>query len=78
MLSRVITLLEERYPKGTMFGVLPAFGLYLRHVDGITLDNVSLTTGKPDARPAIVAENVRGLTRSGQTPEVSQRAPGTP
>lgn len=72
--ARAIPLLENKYPKGTMFGVFPAFGLYLRHVDGITLDNVSLTTAKPDARPAIVAENVRGLTRSGQTPEVTQRA----
>ena len=47
---------EKGYPEFFMFGkkALPAFGLYLRHADGIVITNVSLRTVSPDARPPIV------------------------
>jgi hypothetical protein len=32
----------DRYPDPEMFGALPAYGLYCRHVDGLTLSNVQL------------------------------------
>ena len=32
--------LEDQYPEYFMFGVLPAYGLYARHVEGLTLNNV--------------------------------------
>ena len=41
-----------------MFGELPAWGLYVRHVDGLTLNNVSLRIKAPDYRPAIVLDDV--------------------
>lgn len=52
---------EKAYPSGSMFGVLPAYGLFIRHVDGILLDNLELTVAMPDARPAMIVEDVRGL-----------------
>ncbi len=51
---------ENRYPEFTMFGELPAWGFFLRHVDGLTLRNVQLTLRARDFRPAIVQDDVRG------------------
>lgn len=44
------------YPEMNMFRgrALPAFGFYIRHADGVRLENVSLRTAAPDRRPAVV------------------------
>jgi hypothetical protein len=44
-----------------MFGELPSWGLYLRHIRNITLKNVQLSLEADDFRPAIVEEDVVGL-----------------
>ncbi|MEI8289141.1 MAG: glycosyl hydrolase family 28 protein [Verrucomicrobiota bacterium] len=51
----------ESYPESTMFGVLPAWGFYLRHAEGIRFENVTLRTKAEDYRPAMVADGVRQL-----------------
>jgi hypothetical protein len=55
----------DSYPESTMFGILPAWGLYLRHAEGIRLENITLRTQVADYRPALVADDVRGLTADG-------------
>lgn len=52
---------ESQYPEFSMFKELPAWGLYIRHADNITLRNVTLRVGDKDYRPAIVSDDVRGL-----------------
>lgn len=47
----------DAYPEFHMFGELPAWGLYLRHVDGISFDNVRFSKSAPDYRPMVVAED---------------------
>lgn len=54
-----------KYPEGTMFGVLPAFGLYARHAQGLSLSNVHLRWDKEDLRPAIIIDDVKDLTIDG-------------
>ncbi|WP_225421484.1 rhamnogalacturonidase [Sphingomonas parva] len=49
-------LLADAYPEPSMFGVTPAWGLWLRHARGVRLDDVRLETERPDARPEIVSE----------------------
>ena len=51
----------DKYPEFTMFGELPSWGFYLRHVRGVTLKNVQLSLEAEDFRPAIVEEDVEGL-----------------
>ena len=51
----------EKYPEFTMFGELPAWGFYLRHVRNITLKNVRLSLANDDFRPAIVDDDVEEL-----------------
>ncbi|MBN2218463.1 MAG: glycoside hydrolase family 28 protein [Pirellulales bacterium] len=53
------------YPEATMFGKLPAYGLYCRHVRGLTLDGVRLETDAPDDRHALVLDDVAGANISG-------------
>ncbi|MCW4462908.1 right-handed parallel beta-helix repeat-containing protein [Sphingomonas sp. BT-65] len=49
--------LPHAYPEPSMFGVTPAWGLWVRHATGIRLRDVRLATETPDGRPEIVAEN---------------------
>jgi hypothetical protein len=50
---------EAAYPEFNMFGkTLPAYGIYARHVRGMTLRAVTTTPLKPDARPATVMIDV--------------------
>lgn len=53
---------SAQYPEFSMFKELPAWGLYLRHADNITLRNVQMTVVGHDYRPCIVADDVNGLT----------------
>jgi hypothetical protein len=46
------------YPEAPMFGKLPASGLYIRHVRGLSLSNVRLHTAAPDGRPPLVLDDV--------------------
>ncbi len=55
----------EKYPEGTMFGVLPAFGFYGRHAEGLTLSNVLTRWDKEDLRPAMIFDDVKDLTLDG-------------
>jgi polygalacturonase len=65
-----------QYPNSNMFGVLPAFGFYTRHAEGIALGNVLLRCEKEDLRPAIVADDVKGLTIDGfRTDTIAGAAP---
>lgn len=56
---------EADYPKVTMYGDLPASGLYLRHARDVTLRNVELGVERGDVRPALVADDVAGLHLTG-------------
>ena len=52
----------QKYPEFTMFGELPSWGLYLRHIRNIKLKDIQLKLVGEDFRPAIVDEDVEGLT----------------
>jgi polygalacturonase len=59
--QRSIPEREKAYPEGWMFGALPAWGLYCRHVRGLKLTNVKLLLATPDPRHAVVFEDVENL-----------------
>ena len=60
---------ENAYPEHNMFGVMPAKGIYLRHVNGIELDGIHLSYDKPDTRPVLVMDDVQGLKLNNITVE---------
>jgi hypothetical protein len=56
----------DHYPEGTMFGVLPSFGLYCRHASGLVLSNVRLDTHDAfEMRSALVMDDVIETTITG-------------
>ena len=55
----------EKYPEYAMFGRLPAYGLYCRHINGLKLSNVQLQLAGEDKRHAVVFEDVRNATIDG-------------
>jgi len=52
--------LADAYPENYMFGTLPAYGFYLRHVSNIAFDDVTVAFGQQDTRPAISLTDVDG------------------
>lgn len=61
LVDREVPEVADKYPSPHMFGKLPAYGLYIRHADGVTLDNVSLSYEEPEHRPGLVCRDVRNL-----------------
>jgi polygalacturonase len=59
--ERVVPENRDKYPEIHMFGTLPAYGFYCRHVKGLRFDNVRIDTMEPDVRPAIVCHDVDQL-----------------
>lgn len=49
------------YPEPGKIGVMPAYGLFARHVRDLELDNVHVSFENDDARPAMVCSDVDGL-----------------
>jgi hypothetical protein len=63
--TRTIPEVPEKYPEYGMFGRLPAYGLYCRHVDGLKLANVQLQVAGADQRHALVLEDVQNASLDG-------------
>ncbi len=51
----------------SFMGILPAYGLYARHVRNLSVRDSSFAAVAPDARPAVALENVEGAVIAGLT-----------
>lgn len=56
---QLVTEAEKDYPEFSMFGEVPAWGFYIRHVKGITLKNIMLANKKEDYRPCLLVNDVQ-------------------
>ncbi|MBI5393975.1 MAG: glycoside hydrolase [Verrucomicrobia bacterium] len=63
--TREVPELPKKYPESTMFGDLPAYGFYCRHVKGLRFYNVQLKTSTADLRHALVCDDVENLAVDG-------------
>lgn len=58
--NRNVPDVPPAYPEVYVYGkILPAKGIYFRYIDGLTLDNVTVETYRPDAREDFVFEHVK-------------------
>lgn len=64
-LSPEVPELPDMYPDASRFGKRPAYGLYARHVNGLTLENVTFDFVAPDVRPALLCDDVERLRVEG-------------
>jgi polygalacturonase len=49
---------EKDYPEPSMFGTTPAHGFFIRHAQGIEINDVEIQCAREDARPAFVLDDV--------------------
>lgn len=54
----------DQYPESNMFGDLPAWAYYLRHVSGVTFHSCTTGLAGPDARRKLGTDDVAGLVGS--------------
>ncbi|MES1257028.1 MAG: glycosyl hydrolase family 28-related protein [Acidobacteriota bacterium] len=52
---------EKDYPEPSMFGLLPAWGFFIRHAKGIEFNNVDLSFLREDRRPAFVIDQAEAV-----------------
>lgn len=45
---------EKNYPEFSFFKILPAYGMYARHIDGLTTSNLKFNITNADERPDII------------------------
>lgn len=57
--------MPREYPEPSIFGILPAYGLYARHVNGLITSNLDFHFKVEDERPAVVLDDVHRATFSG-------------
>jgi hypothetical protein len=51
---------EKGYPEPSMFGLLPAYGMFVWHAKGLTVDRLDVRFAQEDTRPAVVLMDVTG------------------
>jgi len=76
LVSKEVPELESKYPESRMFGELPAYGLYCRHVRGLKCSGLALGTEQPDQRHAVVCDDVQDLAIDSLDAEVHREAAG--
>ena len=69
--------LPDVYPEPSNWGILPAYGLYARHVRGLKAQNIRFATKNGDGRHPIVLEDVAGADFSGLCLEKAAADPVT-
>jgi polygalacturonase len=62
---REIPEVADHYPESWMMGRLPAYGFYVRHADRVRLRDIEVIADKPDARPAVVCDDVNDVILAG-------------
>ena len=48
--------MDRAYPEFTKFGILPAYGMYSRHIEKLETKGLKFNTGVPDERKEIIKE----------------------
>ena len=52
---------EFRYPEQYFFGILPAYAIFARHINGLWMNNIFVETQSDEARKAYIFEDVINL-----------------
>ena len=60
-IQKVVPEYEKMYPEPEKFGVLPAYGFFIRHVKNIQLNNVEVSYLGKETRSAIILDDVKGV-----------------
>jgi polygalacturonase len=67
--------MPREYPEPSNFGVLPAYGMYARHVKNLRVSNVEFSFKVDDERPAVVLDDVSSGSFDGFKAQVKTGTP---
>jgi polygalacturonase len=56
--ARVVPEQADDYPEPWRHGIIPAWGLWARHVKNLAVDHIDLRTERPDLRAAVILDDV--------------------
>lgn len=73
--ARTVPEQAEAYPSGRMFGTLPAYGFYVRHVRHLDMRGIHLDYRERDLRPAVVCDDVSHMNLTGLRAGIEAEAP---
>jgi hypothetical protein len=73
--ERVPPELETAYPEPNRFGVMPAYGLFARHVRNLEIADFRVGFEKEDLRPSAVFNDVDGLEIDNYKAQVAKGVP---
>ena len=59
-IQKVVPEFIDVYPEPAKFGVMPSYGLYIRHVKNIQMNNINIHFLGEEDRPAIIFDDVKG------------------
>ena len=66
---------EAMYPEPSLFGILPAYGFYIRHAANVRMDGVEVGFTSTNTRPAFVLDDVRGADLHGVHAQTASNVP---
>ena len=72
--DRDVPELSGEYPKAKMFGILPSYGMYIRHAKNITMNNIRYDFTDEENRSVIVCQDVENISINGLQAESSSNA----
>ena len=70
--AREIPENPAKYPDFNMFGMLPAYGFYVRHVRNLQMEGITVGFNEPDLRPALICDDVENFVLDRFAPERAQ------
>jgi polygalacturonase len=75
LVNKEVEELPDAYPEYRMFGALPAYGFFIRHAENIKFHNVELDYNQPEARPAMIFDDVGFLELSDINARTNGKSP---
>ena len=61
-IQQVVPEHEKTYPEPAKFGVLPAYGFFIRHAKNVKLNNVEVSYTGSETRVPFILDDVKGIT----------------
>ncbi len=57
-----LEVLKGHWPEFYLVGTLPAYGIYVRHMEGLVLENISIKTVADDKRVPVILNDVNNAS----------------
>ncbi|MEO5910415.1 MAG: glycoside hydrolase family 28 protein [Pelobium sp.] len=74
-IQNIVPEFEKDYPEPQRFGVLPAYGFFIRHVKNIEMNNINIHFLGKETRPAMMLMDAKGVKLENIIAQKAKEAP---